>query len=848
MVLIGMLLATGTLKAQQDVFRIAFLTNLGFTTVPGAFCDYKINNAGQVIGTIGTVDQQAAIWANGSITKMLGYYPGAKNGVKYSDGIAINDSGLVAGQCNDINNNVFAMVNNTSGNSGWASLLYPQGGYQFTSPCAINGSGKVVGQAFTSSDATPYPQAFYSYRNDGNTYPIILGGVANGIAYDINDNNIIVGSALINSGVPVAIYWAANSNGGYSGPYALAGANSSAQAVNNGNAIVGYNGNYAVFFYNNSSYELTNGVANAININDFVVGNNAQTYTWINSRAWLYSPLDGTVRDLTSLQASPGLVLYTASDINSNLQIVGQCGNGGYIATPVFYATNSGSWNSASTWNWNVQPSQLNPVKITNSSSAELVVSGPTNSTQIAELSVGGSADPGVTGLFLLSGQFLTVTSNSWGNGMTTVSPTAFILDDGQITSPVQVQGILAGDGVINGSVAVQSTGSILLGNNFGAMSINGDLTFSAGATLSINITNSISSSLLNDDGHVTCGNAYLSVSGASPVIAGQTFIIVHNQSTNVIIGTFTNLPEGAVVTNDLLGSGLSGVISYIGGAGNDIVITAVASTNAFLSGLTLSAGTLSPQFQSNVFNYSAVLTNTNTSFFVTPMAAESNAAITVDGILVTDGAASGNIPLAIGTNEISILVTAQDGVTTDLYSVIVTQLPPAMPPVLGALTNYAVNPGMTINFQAMATSSNPNAVLAFSLFNPPTNAIISTGGVFQWRARLAQANTTNTVTVVVSDMSGSNLSSSNSFTVVVNPLAAVFLNSASGSNGVFSFTVNGFPGPDYITQVSTNIPTNGVINWFSLATNYSPAVPFLFTDTNVSPIGSRLYRVMLLP
>src|ERR1700722_8334654 len=111
MVLIGMLLATGTLKAQQDVFRIAFLTNLGFTTVPGAFCDYKINNAGQVIGTIGTVDQQAAIWANGSITKMLGYYPGAKNGVKYSDGIAINDSGLVAGQCNDINNNVFAMVN-----------------------------------------------------------------------------------------------------------------------------------------------------------------------------------------------------------------------------------------------------------------------------------------------------------------------------------------------------------------------------------------------------------------------------------------------------------------------------------------------------------------------------------------------------------------------------------------------------------------------------------------------------------------------------------------------------------------------------------------------------------------
>ena len=58
---------------------------------------------------------------------------------------------------------------------------------------------------------------------------------------------------------------------------------------------------------------------------------------------------------------------------------------------------------------------------------------------------------------------------------------------------------------------------------------------------------------------------------------SGNTFTIVDNDGTDAIIGTFNGLPEGATIPN-FLGSGLNATITYLGGTGNDVVIT-VAST-----------------------------------------------------------------------------------------------------------------------------------------------------------------------------------------------------------------------------------------------------------------------------
>ncbi len=55
--------------------------------------------------------------------------------------------------------------------------------------------------------------------------------------------------------------------------------------------------------------------------------------------------------------------------------------------------------------------------------------------------------------------------------------------------------------------------------------------------------------------------------------MVGDTFSIVNNQGAHPIVGTFNGLPEGGVIPR-FLGSRLSAIISYIGGDGNDVVLT----------------------------------------------------------------------------------------------------------------------------------------------------------------------------------------------------------------------------------------------------------------------------------
>jgi len=58
----------------------------------------------------------------------------------------------------------------------------------------------------------------------------------------------------------------------------------------------------------------------------------------------------------------------------------------------------------------------------------------------------------------------------------------------------------------------------------------------------------------------------------------------------------------------------------------------------------------------------------------VTPTAADATASIIVNGTTVASGAASPAIELAVGTNTITTLVKAQDGVTTNTYTLTVTR------------------------------------------------------------------------------------------------------------------------------------------------------------------------------
>ncbi|MDO3411139.1 cadherin-like beta sandwich domain-containing protein [Saccharibacillus sp. CPCC 101409] len=109
-------------------------------------------------------------------------------------------------------------------------------------------------------------------------------------------------------------------------------------------------------------------------------------------------------------------------------------------------------------------------------------------------------------------------------------------------------------------------------------------------------------------------------------------------------------------------------------------------SSNADLSSLTVSSGTLSPKFASGTTSYTVDVPNTTTGITVTPTAAEANATVKVNGTPVTSGSASGPIPLAAGANTVEVVVTAQNN-TTKTYILTVNQVSPSSNANLNGLT-----------------------------------------------------------------------------------------------------------------------------------------------------------------
>lgn len=167
--------------------------------------------------------------------------------------------------------------------------------------------------------------------------------------------------------------------------------------------------------------------------------------------------------------------------------------------------------------------------------------------------------------------------------------------------------------------------------------------------------------------------------------------------------------------------------------------------------------------------------------------------------------------------------------------------------PTLAAISNYIVNPGQTVSFTASASDANPNQSLTFNLANAPVGAGIGpTNGIFQWRPPVASAGSSNNLQVVVSDGSTPPLTASQTFAVVVNPLAPVTLSSASANAGQFQLQVSGTIGPDYILQANTSVTNSS--GWVNEATNTPTASPFAFTDTNGTAFSARFYRVVLGP
>lgn len=98
------------------------------------------------------------------------------------------------------------------------------------------------------------------------------------------------------------------------------------------------------------------------------------------------------------------------------------------------------------------------------------------------------------------------------------------------------------------------------------------------------------------------------------------------------------------------------------------------ANTDASLSGLELSAGTLDPTFDGNTILYYVRVTDGSTSMTVTPTVADENATVTVNGAAAVSGSPS-TVTFS-GNTRIAVTVTAEDAVTQKTYVVSVMTCP----------------------------------------------------------------------------------------------------------------------------------------------------------------------------
>ncbi|MDR1342219.1 MAG: cadherin-like beta sandwich domain-containing protein [Prevotellaceae bacterium] len=112
-------------------------------------------------------------------------------------------------------------------------------------------------------------------------------------------------------------------------------------------------------------------------------------------------------------------------------------------------------------------------------------------------------------------------------------------------------------------------------------------------------------------------------------------------------------------------------------------VFAANLSSNSKLSSLTVSGGAaLSPAFNPDSLSYTVAVANSVASITLTAQAAHTGATVEGSGVPYS---------LAVGANELSVVVTAEDGVTTTTYTVTVTRAA-APPTAVAAVATSALS------------------------------------------------------------------------------------------------------------------------------------------------------------
>ncbi|PJE41522.1 MAG: hypothetical protein CUR33_11890, partial [Pseudomonas sp.] len=359
------------------------------------------------------------------------------------------------------------------------------------------------------------------------------------------------------------------------------------------------------------------------------------------------------------------------------------------------------------------------------------------------------------------------------------------LVADGRIDAPLTVfnGATLAGSGMLNGNVTVQSGGTLSPGNGgAGTLTVNGNLTLASGSTLALDIHGATAGTGYDRvvvNGNVDVSGATLTVNHGYAAGNGEVYQIILNDAADAITGTFSGLNEGS--TFNAAGNGTQLTTSYAGGTGNDLTLTAptaptITSVSSSTANGTYKIGdviTVTVRFDSavnvtgtptltletgatdRVLNYVSGSGTDTLSFSYTVQAGDSSAdldyasttALSLNGGSIQDGA-----------NQSAILTLATPGAAGSLganNALVVDGVRPAATSI--TLSDTALRIGetatVTVTFNEQVTGLD---IADFSVANGSLSGLSTSDGGLTWTATFTpSANVSDATNLITLDNTG---------------------------------------------------------------------------------------------
>jgi gliding motility-associated-like protein len=164
-----------------------------------------------------------------------------------------------------------------------------------------------------------------------------------------------------------------------------------------------------------------------------------------------------------------------------------------------------------------------------------------------------------------------------------------------------------------------------------------------------------------------------------SGFVNGDNIAALTTQASVSTTAATTSLPGNYPIT---VSGAASANYSFTYVAGS---LAIVSLNNANATNITVSSGTLSPAFSSGVFAYTASVAYNVDKVNITATF-DATATATVQGAPVFSNTASQDITLNPGNNVITVVITAQDGITKNTYTITIYK---AIPPTAIAPMNF---------------------------------------------------------------------------------------------------------------------------------------------------------------